>query len=370
MEETKIKYQSGLKAFFHVFYEKFLKKHKNKIIGFTGLAVLIYAGVSVFSRMDYNWNMKIIPEMFVYYGEDTQDVQNRKIIAEVIDYNIENQDLKLMPKEVLPENQSEYFLNLRTLKNSDLNFKIQASQISGKWEIGKEIVLKNILPPKTFTIEPGGRISLKIIGWQMGPLLEGTLLTIFISAISILLGIILGTIVGLWRLSVNPLLKFMAKAYVEIVRGTPLLVQIYVFYFFIGKILSISNLTAGIAALSFFTGAYVAEIIRAGIQSIHKGQMEAARAVGMTYFQAMRHIIMPQAFKRILPPLAGQFISLIKDSSLVSIISLNDITFAAQQSITITFATFEIWFAAAGVYLVLTSSFSALTHYLEKRLLG
>ena len=152
-------------------------------------------------------------------------------------------------------------------------------------------------------------------------------------------------------------------------RGTPLLVQIYVFYFFLGKVIGLTNIQAGIASLSVFAGAYVGEIIRAGIQSIPRGQMEAARSMGMTYFQAMRYIVMPQAFKRTLPPLAGQFISLIKDSSLVSTIALSDITFSAQQAVTTTFATFEIWFAAAGVYLILTSALSGFTHYLERKLL-
>ncbi|MBU3915792.1 amino acid ABC transporter permease, partial [bacterium] len=109
------------------------------------------------------------------------------------------------------------------------------------------------------------------------------------------------------------------------------------------------------------------EIVRSGIQSIHPGQMEAARSLGMNYFQAMRHIILPQALKRILPPLAGQFISLIKDSSLVSVIALTDLTKAGREIITSTFAVFEIWFTVAGMYLVLTFSLSMVVRYLERR---
>jgi polar amino acid transport system permease protein len=125
---------------------------------------------------------------------------------------------------------------------------------------------------------------------------------------------------------------------------------------------------AGIAALSIFAGAYVAEIIRAGIQSIPKGQMEAARSLGMNTPQAMIHIILPQAFKRTLPPLAGQFISLIKDSSLVSVIAITDLTKAGREVITSTFATFEIWFVVAFLYLTLTSVLSQVIAWVERRL--
>ncbi len=121
-------------------------------------------------------------------------------------------------------------------------------------------------------------------------------------------------------------------------------------------------------ALAIFAGAYVAEIVRAGIQSIAKGQMEAARSVGMNLFQAMWHIILPQAFKRILPPLAGQFISLIKDSSLVSVIAITDLTKSGREIITSTFATFEIWLTVAAMYLIVTSVLSQLVFYLERRL--
>jgi polar amino acid transport system permease protein len=118
--------------------------------------------------------------------------------------------------------------------------------------------------------------------------------------------------------------------YVELIRGTPLLVQIFIVYFFIGTVLNLDRFTAGVAALAVFTGAYVAEIVRAGISSIHKGQMEAGRSLGMTSAQTMRYVILPQAFKRVLPPLAGQFINLIKDSSLVSVISITDLTKAGR----------------------------------------
>ncbi|TYB35648.1 MAG: amino acid ABC transporter permease, partial [Flexistipes sinusarabici] len=112
----------------------------------------------------------------------------------------------------------------------------------------------------------------------------------------------------------------------------------------------------------------IAEIVRAGIQSIPKGQMEASRSLGMNYFQAMRHIIMPQALKRTLPPMAGQFISLIKDSSLVSVISITDLTKSGREIVTSTFSPFEVWFSVALLYLVLTSSLSFFVQILERRL--
>ncbi|MCP3664324.1 MAG: amino acid ABC transporter permease [Gammaproteobacteria bacterium] len=204
--------------------------------------------------------------------------------------------------------------------------------------------------------------------WKMGPILLGLIMTIKISMISIVVAIIIGILVGMARISDNPVLKYFAVTYVEIIRGTPLLVQIFIFYFFIGTVLDLDRFTAGVAALSVFTGAYIAEIVRAGIQSISVGQMEAARSLGMNYFKSMRYIIMPQALKRTLPPMAGQFISLIKDSSLVSVISITDLTKAGREVVSSTFSPFEVWFSIAILYLVLTSGLSYIVHRLERRL--
>jgi len=204
--------------------------------------------------------------------------------------------------------------------------------------------------------------------WHMGALTMGLVLTLKISVTSIFFAIIIGLIVGIARLSEEPVTKLVAGFYVELIRGTPLLVQIYIIYFFFGTMLRLSAFAAGSAALSIFAGAYVGEIVRAGIQSIHKGQMEAARSLGMSYGQAMKNIILPQAFKRIIPPLAGQFISLIKDSSLVSVIALADLTFRAQQAVAQSLNAFEIYFVAAGMYLVLTFTLSMVTQLVERRL--
>ncbi len=203
---------------------------------------------------------------------------------------------------------------------------------------------------------------------HMGVLMIGFVLTLKISAVSIVLGIIIGTIVGIARLSREPVTRAISTAYVELIRNTPLLVQIYIIYFFVGSMLRLSAFAAGTAALSIFAGAYVGEIVRAGIQSIHKGQMEAARSLGMTYGKALRHVILPQAFKRIIPPLAGEFISLIKDSSLVSVIALADLMFQGQQAVARSYHAFEIYFTVAFLYLVMTFTLSMITQYIERRL--
>ena len=206
------------------------------------------------------------------------------------------------------------------------------------------------------------------VGLRMGVLMTGFILTLKISIVSIIFAVILGTIVGIARLSSEPVTKALALAYVELIRNTPLLVQIYIIYFFAGSILRLSAFVAGSAALTVFAGAYVGEIVRAGIQAIPKGQMEAARSLGMTYAEAMRHIILPQAFKQIIPPLAGQFISLIKDSSLVSVIALADLMFQGQQAVARTYYAFEIYFTVAFLYLIMTSVLSFATQYIERRL--
>jgi polar amino acid transport system permease protein len=204
-------------------------------------------------------------------------------------------------------------------------------------------------------------------GITAGPLLVGLWLTLKISALSLVFALALGLIAGLGRVADNPAARNLAATYVEIIRGTPLLVQIFIFYFFIGTVLELSAFTAGVAALAVFTGAYVAEIVRAGIEGVAKGQMEAARSLGMSYAQAMRHVVLPQALRRSLPPLAGQFINLIKDSSLVSVMALTDLTKAGREVVSSTFSPFEVWFTVAAMYLLLTGSLSLLVRRMEKR---
>jgi len=204
--------------------------------------------------------------------------------------------------------------------------------------------------------------------WQFGPIAHGLWMTVKISFISLIFAVLLGLIFGLMRVAKNQTARDLSLTYVELIRGTPLLVQIFIVYFFIGTVLDFDRFTAGVVALSVFTGAYVAEIVRAGIQAIPAGQMEAARSLGMTYPKAMRYIVLPQALKRTLPPLAGQFINLIKDSSLVSVISITDLTKAGREVVSGSFAPFEVWFTVAALYLLVTGTLSWAIQRLEKRL--
>lgn len=199
-------------------------------------------------------------------------------------------------------------------------------------------------------------------------MLDGLLMTIKISILSIMLGTVLGVLGALCRTSGNAILRGLGNVYVEWIRNTPLLIQILFIYFGLGVFFNLSSLIASVLALSFFSGAYITEIIRAGIQSIHRGQHEAALSIGMTEFQAMFLIILPQAVKRILPPLAGQFITLVKDSSLVSVIAVTDLTYVAKNIVTTTFRAFEVWLAIAAFYFVLSFGLSMAVRKLEKRL--
>lgn len=201
-----------------------------------------------------------------------------------------------------------------------------------------------------------------------GPLLLGLGLTLKISLFSLIGSLLLGLAVGLGRVSRFAAARDLSSIYVEIIRGTPLLVQIFIVYFFIGTVLRLPAFWAGVVALSAFTAAYVAEIIRAGIQAVPKGQTEAAQSLGLSNIQIMRHVVLPQATRRSLPPLAGQFINLIKDSSLVSVMALTDLTKAGREIVGSTFAAFEVWFTVAMMYLLLTGGLSWLVQRLEIRL--
>jgi polar amino acid transport system permease protein len=171
------------------------------------------------------------------------------------------------------------------------------------------------------------------------------------------------------RLSRTPL-RYLAVGYIDFIRGTPLLVQIFIIYYgmppFIGT--AIPPYIAALIALSINSGAYVAEIVRAGIQSIEKGQTEAALSLGLSSSATMIHIILPQAFKRIIPPLGNEFIALLKDSSLVSAIALEELVRKAQIVAGRTFRPFEVWFVVAIMYLIMTVAVSRIVSILERRL--
>lgn len=208
----------------------------------------------------------------------------------------------------------------------------------------------------------------RVPGWRAGPLLLGLLLTLQLSAASLVVAFPIGVVVGLGRVSRNVTASDLSTLYVEVIRGTPLLVQLFIVYFFFSPVLHLSAFTSGVVGLAVFTGAYIAEIVRGGIEAVPRGQAEAARSLGMSAFQSMRHVIMPQAIRKTLPSLAGQFINLVKDSSLVSVMALTDLTKAGREVVSATFSPFEVWFTVAALYLVLTGTLSFLVRRLERRM--
>ncbi len=206
--------------------------------------------------------------------------------------------------------------------------------------------------------------------WESLPVLfEGAWLTIQLTSIAVFFGIILGTIFGMIRLSETPL-RYIAAAYIDFIRGTPLLVQIFIIYYGLPGIIGrpVQPYIAAVVALSINSGAYVAEIVRSGIQSIEKGQTEAALSLGMSKTDTMINIILPQAFRRVVPPLGNEFIALLKDSSLVSAIALEELVRKAQIVMGRTFRPFEVWFAVAIIYLVMTVTISRIVSILERKL--
>jgi len=230
--------------------------------------------------------------------------------------------------------------------------------------------------------------------WVTNVLVQGLLTTIRLSIWSSILATIFGTAIGLCRVSRVLFLRLVARVYVEFTRNTPPLVLIFIFYFFIGDqiipVLGVDDFIRGqseqvqglfeiffappalfsafmsaLLTLSLLEGAYIAEIVRSGIQSVERGQWEASKALGLSRWQQMRHVILPQAVQRILPPLAGQFISLIKDSSIVSIISIQELTFQATELMAATYFTIEIWLIVGVLYLALTLPCSLAVERLE-----
>src|SRR4030042_5807523 len=187
-----------------------------------------------------------------------------------------------------------------------------------------------------------------------GPLLTGLQITLYITAVSLLLSVVFGLVAALLRLSDSLIAKSLARIYLETIRNTPLLVQLFFIYFVISPIIGLSRFSSAVLALSFFEGAYASEIFRAGILSIPKGQWEAAYGLGFSTFQSYRYVILPQGIRKMLPPLTGQAVSLIKDSALVSTIAITDLTMQGQAIIAETYLVFEIWFLVACIYLLIT----------------
>ncbi|MCP4682951.1 MAG: amino acid ABC transporter permease [Desulfobacterales bacterium] len=200
-----------------------------------------------------------------------------------------------------------------------------------------------------------------------GPLIKGLLVTLHITSLSLVLSFVIGVFTAIFRLSGSVLARSLARIYLELIRNTPLLVQIFFLYFVLAPIFDVSRFFSAVLALSLFEGAYASEIIRGSIVAVHKGQWEAAQSLGLSKFRSYWHVIFPQAARQALPPLTGQAISLIKDSALVSTIAVYDLTMQGQTIISETFLTFEVWFTIAGMYLFITLILSAITGFMEKR---
>jgi len=206
--------------------------------------------------------------------------------------------------------------------------------------------------------------------WEGLPyLLLGALVTIEVTVIALVLGSIIGLMAGLARLSKNRYLAGLAAVYVAFIRGTPLLVQLFILYFGLPQMgVKLPAFLCGVIGLSIYSGSYISEIVRGAIQSIDRGQTEAARSLGFSPAQTMRLVVLPQAFLRMLPPLGNEFIALIKNSSLVSLLTIQDLMRAGQRIISITFRSFEVYIAVAVLYFLLTYTMSVITRRMEQAL--
>ncbi|CAJ0713103.1 MULTISPECIES: amino acid ABC transporter permease [Ralstonia] len=205
-------------------------------------------------------------------------------------------------------------------------------------------------------------------GWH--DILRGAIVTVEVTAAALVLGCVLGLLIGIGRL--NPrrrLIYGICTVYVTFIRGTPLLVQLFLLFFGLPQFdILLPAFVCGVLGLGVYSGAYVSEIVRGAIQSVDRGQMEAARSIGMSSAQSMRAIILPQAVVRMIPPLGNEFIALIKNSALVSLLTIHDLMHEGQKIISVSYRSLEVYLAIALVYLVLTSAASYLLHRLERNI--
>ena len=304
---------------------------QNKTIGHLS-ALLFFVAVGYFfyvaaANMNYVWKWNSVPKYFVY--EETHSIE------------------ALTDGKLVLENDKYFIQGDEKVELKDLD-----SSFSFDYEIGEDIYEGDLIASKD--------------EMKAGPVLSGLWVTLKISFFALILTLLIGIIVALMKLSSMIFLRDIATVYITIVRGTPLLVQIFLFYFIVANIFELERVVAGILSLGIFFGAYMAEILRGAIQSIDKGQLEAAKSLGISNFQAMRYIILPQAFKRALPTLVGETIALVKDSSLVSVISITDLTKVGKEIVANTFSPFETWIVIALLYLSITSLLSLIGHRLEK----
>ena len=208
----------------------------------------------------------------------------------------------------------------------------------------------------------------KVIDGELifGPLIDGLLVTLEISVYSIVLGLLIGLVTAFLRLSDSYSGKLLATVYLELVRNTPLLIQLFVFYFVLGPIFEIDRFWVAVLCISFFEGSFAAEIIRGGILSVPRGQTEAGASLGLSRAAIYRYVTLPQALPIILPPLAGILVNLIKHSAIVSVIAVFDLTTSGLDIISETFMAFEIWITVAAIYLLITISLSVVISRFER----
>ena len=213
------------------------------------------------------------------------------------------------------------------------------------------------------------RYIYRVIDGEMiwGPLMKGLVVTLEITVYSVAITLAIGLVTALLRLSNSFAGRIVAKVYLEAIRNTPLLIQIYLFYFVLGPIVGMDRFWVGVACLSVFEGAFACEVIRAGILSVPRGQWEASDSIGLGRVHGYRYVILPQAVPLMLPPLTGLVISLIKNSAIVSVIAVFDLTTEGRNIIADTFLSFEIWMTVAAIYLVLTVTLSVFVSWLEHR---
>lgn len=305
----------------------------NKAFGhFVAVAFYLTVGYLLFmaaSHMNYIWKWTSVPQYFAYEKTET--------ITSPLDGTIQIQGDKII---------------------------VQGSSDSKEIALEKGYNLKVHDGDSVYENDP---VAFKTY-MKLGPLIQGLFVTLEISGLAAILAFGIGSLLAFMRISSFQFLKDIATVYIAIIRGTPLLVQIFIFYFIIATIFELERFLAGAVSLGLFFGAYIAEVLRGAIQSIDKGQYEAAKSLGMNYPQTMIYIIMPQALKRALPTLVGEMIALVKDSSLVSVISITDLTKVGREIVANTFSPFETWLIIAAVYFAITFTLTALGHKIETRM--
>lgn len=307
---------------------------QNKIFGHTvAVAFYLLLGFSLFhaaSNMNYIWKWTSVPKYFAFEKEDTLESPIDGVVS-------------------IKEN------NIVVVKNGDESKEIKVPNgYKIQVQDGEDLYQYDAIA--------------SIKHWKMGPLLNGLMVTLKISLFSAIMAFCIASVLAFMRISSFQFLKDIATVYITVIRGTPLLVQIFIFYFIVATIFDLERFVAGALSLGIFYGAYIAEVLRGAIQSIDKGQYEAAKSLGMNYVQTMLYIIMPQALKRALPTLVGEIIALVKDSSLVSVISITDLTKVGREIVANTFSPFETWLIIAAMYFSITALLSLLGNRIEKRM--